>query len=157
MSEASLRQMIDYASSFAERAFVKRGQVMPMYHVVTGDGENLVIPMPSNDKNVAVAMMKKLFEVTKAERYIFMDEAWILTGKPGEIDEERAMRKGIHDNPNREEAIVFLAEDRERMLTARRMITRIGEKAELGPLIIDEATSSEGRMIGLLRPAGAMQ
>lgn len=153
-----LRQMIDFASTFAEKAISKYGELRPIYHVITGDGKNLVVPMPSSDKDVAIKMMKELFEITKAIRYIFVDEAWVLTAKLGEIDEERTMRDGIRNNPNREEAVIFMAEDRDRMMTARRMITRSSGNPDLGPLIFDDdMTESMGRMVGLLRPEGAMQ
>lgn len=157
MSEQDLRGMIDRASTFAENAFRKRGELGPIYHMVTGDGDHLIVQPPMVNKDAVVTVMKALFEMKNVSRYVFMTEAWTLTGKPEEVDEERAMREGIHDNPNREEAIIFLAEDRDRMLSARRMITRTGEKADLGPLIFDDTTESRGRMVGLLRPAGATQ
>ena len=162
MSERDLRGMIDYASGWAEKFFAEHGAISALYHIVTADGEDLVMPKPMpNNKDASAALVKAYFETKKVVRYVYIDEAWFLEANSDELteaDHARFASKGLGDEPNRREAIMFVAEDRERQMTARRVITRVGEKAELGPLIVDDdVVESSGRMMGMLRPAGAMQ
>jgi hypothetical protein len=101
-------------------------------------------------------MMKAWMQLNDVDRYVFLDEAWILDDRRGQlgIDMEKVRREGISQHPDRREIVMFLAENRRgEMLTARRFILRpeIG-KPTLAPLVIDtQYDHSEGRMVGLLK------
>jgi hypothetical protein len=90
------------------------------------------------------------------DRYCYMDEAWIVDDRRGQLglDIERVKREGVKNHPDRREIVMFSAENRRgEQLTAKRFILRpeIG-KPTLSPLEIDEPFDhSEGRMVGLLR------
>jgi hypothetical protein len=89
------------------------------------------------------------------DRYVFMDEAWIVDDRRGQIglDVEKIKREGVKNHPDRREVVMFSAENRRgERLTAKRYILRpeIG-KPTLAPLEIDpQFDHSEGRMVGLL-------
>jgi len=98
-------------------------------------------------------------ELNDVDRYVFIDEAWTIDNRKGnlpEIDIKKAYREGIRNHPDRREVIWFNAENRRgEMLTASRFILRPEHgKATLAPLRIDDMTDvqSSGRMVGLLQP-----
>jgi hypothetical protein len=153
---ANMKSMIEFASAQAEKLFRKDGVIYPIYHCIKKDGETLIVPPLHDSKDVAVAMMKALFVIEKIDRYVFIDEAWMLdaaaSGVEG-IDLERVRREGVKDHPDRREIVMFSAENRRgEMLTGRRFILRPEHgKPTLSPLHIDPPYDhSEGRMVGLL-------
>jgi hypothetical protein len=151
-----LTSLISFASTQAEKLFRKQGLLYPLYHCIRPNGESEILTQPDQDKDLGVAMIKAWMQLNNIDRYVFMDEAWILDNRKGgpEIDLEEIKRKGISNHPDRREIVMFAAENRHgEMLTARRFILRpeIG-KASLAPLVIDEQYDhSEGRMVGLLQ------
>jgi len=157
MSDAltDLKSLIEFASKNAEKIFRKQGAIYPMYHAIDARGEHKILTPQMDDKDVSVAMVKAWFALEGIDRYIFIDEAWILdTSKSGaEIDLEWIKRHGVRNHPDRREVVMFAAENRKgERLTAKRFILRpeVG-KPTLSPLTIDEVFDhSEGRMVGLL-------
>jgi hypothetical protein len=166
VSEQDLRAMIDYASKFCERMFAKTGEISPMYHAVASNGEHFFSPALSADKDIGVAMIRALFDLRDAVRYIFIDEAWTLD-KPltDPVELDWINRHGIRKHPQRVEVVMIVGEDRDAgMISARRRIIRPKKgRAHLGPLEIttdvggDKTVQTEGRMVGLLPVRGPRQ
>ena len=147
--------MIEFASTQAAKLFRKQGVIYPMYHCIRADGETTILNALSEDKDLSVAMTKAWMHLNDIDRYIFMDEAWIVDDRRGQLglDMEKVRREGLKNHPDRREIVMFSAENRRgEQLTAKRFILRpeIG-KPTLSPLMIDEQFDhSEGRMVGLL-------
>ncbi|HVG51623.1 MAG TPA: hypothetical protein VM867_08325 [Xanthobacteraceae bacterium] len=157
-----LRALIEFASEQVEKLFRRQGVIYPMYHAVRTDGRHMVISPPSTDKNLSVALIKAAFELHAIDHYVFCDEAWIVstlqshrTITPSEM--ARMQREGLSNHPDRNEVVMFSAENRRgEQITAQRIILRPEHgKAKLLPLdfVFDDLADvrSEGRMIGLLQ------
>lgn len=148
-----LKELIRLASKNVDTIFAHTGQVLPMYHAVNSKGQNLIIPQPDADKDVAAAMIVALFAEQKIDHYVFLSEAWILETK-GAPDMEKIALSGLEHHPDRREIVAFSAESRDGgAQTARRYILRPEHgRAKLSPLVMDEMSGvkSEGRMVGLL-------
>ena len=160
----TLRDFIGNASDSIERVFRINGIIRPMWHAVTRDGDELVFPPPSPDKDAAVVMVRVLFELRDVVRYAFIDEAWIVEAwGPNATDADReAVRQaaitGASKSPHRQEVVMFAADDAaEGGLMARRKIIRPSSgKAKLGPLEFDPRGGSlAGRFVGLIPRKGA--
>jgi hypothetical protein len=151
-----LKSLIEFASAQTEKLFRRQSAIYPMYHAITVSGETKIINQLHPDKDVGVAMIKALFALENVDRYVFIDEAWILDNRRGggPIDMNRVRREGLSNHPDRREVVLFAAENRRgEMLTAARFILRPEHgKPSLSPLKIDDMTGieSEGRMVGLL-------
>ena len=153
-----LTSLIEFASVNAEKIFRKTGILYPMYHAITRDGQNAILNAPPGGKDLSVAIIKAWFEIEDIDRYVFMDEAWILDDSQGRYSEaeiKKATSEGLEHHPDRREIVLFSAENRRgEMRTAKRFILRpeIG-KPKLSPLTIDPVFDhSEGSMVGLLNP-----
>jgi hypothetical protein len=161
MSNDPLVELIEEASGAAEGVFMRKGVFLPLWHMITADGQHVFSGPLSNHKDFGVALIKALMLFHKVVRYVFVDEAWILDRRHSSIDKTelaRINRDGLADHPERQEVLMFSAEDQTvGMRSARRaIIRRPGRKATLGPLIIDPPFDlSEGRMVGLLPKLGA--
>lgn len=155
-----LKDLIQFASAQVEKIFRKTGEILPMYHAIKSTGETMIITPPHDcSKDMAVALVKAAFVLEDVDRYVFLDEAWALDNRKGNlppIDIDKANREGLEHHPDRREIIMFAAENRRgQMLTGSRFILRPEHgKAKLTPLKIDDMTrvQSEGRMVGLLTP-----
>jgi hypothetical protein len=157
MSEQQLRDLIAFASDFSERHFAAKGVIHPMWHAFTSSGEQFIEAPPFDDKDLAAAMIRALFDLRDVVRYVFIDEAWTVE-RPITDDEYRTVQRiGLSNFPGRSEIVMFSGEDREYggMITAKRSIIRPKGKPYLGPLVWDERyTHSEGRMVGMLPARG---
>ena len=151
-----LKSMIEFASAQAEKLFRAQRVIYPLYHAITATGETAILNPPPGDKDLSVALMKAWMQLNDVDRYVFMDEAWIVDDRRGQLglDIEKVRRTGIKNHPDRREIVMFSAENRRgEQLTAKRFILRpeIGN-AKLAPLDIDKPYEhSEGRMVGLLK------
>jgi len=163
-----LLELIELASVAAEKLFRKDGEVHPLWHMVKGDGTHVVSGAPTANKNDAVAIMRVAFHLFDVVRYVFVDEAWMVSAYGSEnvakTSEYVRSHTGISEHPDRREVIIFSAEDRDgRQVIAQREIIRGKGKPRLGPLVIiinplrdKPGGITEGRMVGLLSPrAGA--
>jgi len=150
-----LTALIEFASKNVVKIFKRTGVIYPMYHAIDTHGEHKILTPQSEDKDVGVAMVKVWFALNDIEKYVFVDEAYILDNRRGQsgLDMEKIQREGIRNHPDRREIVMLSAENRRgKMLTARHFILRpeVG-KPTLSPLVIDEVFDhSEGRMVGLL-------
>jgi len=147
----NLKELIEFADSQAVKIFRHTGQLLPMWHAFKSNGEQLVLPQPSDDKDKAAKLIAALFELENVETYCFMSEAWILHTT---MERDPVLPSSLEHHPDRREAIMFSAENREGdSQTARRFILRPEHgKAKLAPLQMDDMANvtSEGRMVGLL-------
>jgi hypothetical protein len=167
MSEKDLRNLIEYASNFAEGAMRLHGNVAPIWHMITSSGQEIVELTPQTEnKDYAMAMIRALMEIEHVVRYVYFAEAWMLDfknsdGRPSQEELDRIMEEGASQHPDRIECVVFQAEDNEcGMLSGHRKIIRNGEhRPRLGPLeFMPRHTESTGRMVGLLpKPEGRLQ
>jgi hypothetical protein len=156
-----LKSLIEFASGQAEKQFRRTGVFYPMYHAIQADGQQLILPAMDEDKDVGVALIKAAFMLNDVDRYVFIDEAWILDHRKdgreiSDAEMERINRYGLEHHPDRREVLMFAAENRKgEMQTATRFILRPESgKAKLAPLRMDDMkriSGSEGRMVGLLR------
>ena len=155
-----LKSLVEFASAQVEKIFRKTGEVLPMYHAIKSTGDTLIITPPHDcSKDMAVALVKAAFVLEDIDRYVFIDEAWILddrkTPRP-DRDYNKIAREGLEHHPDRREIVMFAAENRRGQIqTASRFILRPEHgKAKLTPLKIDDMSNlqSEGRMVGLLTP-----
>ena len=128
----------------------------PLYHCVKANGETAILGAELRDKDLNVAMVTAWMQLNAVDRYVFMDEAWMIhTSKDGPpLDLEWINRHGLRNHPDRREAVMFSAENRRgEFLTAKRYILRPETgNPTLAPLQIDEPFEhSKGRMVGLLK------
>lgn len=151
-----LKSLIGFASAQAETLFRMQGVLYPLYHCITAGGKTVFLnALDLEDKDLSVAMTMVWMRLAEIDRYVFMDEAWIVDDRRGQLglDIEKVRREGVKNHPDRREVVMFSAENRRgEQLTARRYILRpeIG-KPKLAPLEIDPPYDySEGRMVGLL-------
>lgn len=166
MTQTDLRQMIEIASSYAENAFARVGIVAPIWHLVTADGEHVVMPAPDvDDKDIAAMLMRAAFELHDVVRYVCIHEAWTVEGRtPDEIAKIGAWiaeHGSVGEYPDRIECVMMCGDDVDagQMTGRRRIIRERGRKPRLGPLIIDDliGVQSEGRLVGMLtRRSGRM-
>jgi hypothetical protein len=154
----TLKDFVTTADSSTVRIFKMVGKMLPMYHVVDGDGDELVFPSPDCDKDTAVRAVRAVLKRVRATRVLYIDEAWVVSSD-GDEDKARAMEThqsgggGLEHYPGRMEVVLYVAEDEdEGALMARREITRDADGTPtLGPLVFYEAFGRhEGRMAGML-------
>ena len=149
-----LKELIAFANASAETIFRRTGELLPMWHCIKSNGEQMIIPSPCDDKDVAISLIKALMELEDVETYVFMSEAWMLQTE-GDADIDQINRRGLSEHPDRREAIMFAAENRDgEEQTACRFILRPEHgKAKLSPLKMDDmrGRTSEGRMVGMLQ------
>jgi hypothetical protein len=154
-----LKSLVEFASRQAEKIFRQTGVIYPMYHAIKPDGDFMILPAPEGDKDTSVGLIKAAFAIHAIDRYVFIDEGWILDqrlsgGAP--LDLARIARTGLRDHPDRREVLLFLAENRrgERQTGSRYILRPEHGRASLAPLKLDDMTGlqSSGRMIGLLNP-----
>lgn len=166
MSEQQLRELVAFASDFCERMFSAKGQIHPMWHAVTSSGEQFIETPMFADKDLAVAMMRALFDLKDVVRDVFIDEAWTVTRLLTEEEYETVQRTGLANFPGRAEIVMIQGEDRDAgQLIAHRDIIRPPKgKPYLGPLQTADdlgliphgaRVQSGGRMVGLLPVRGA--
>jgi hypothetical protein len=147
----TLIDLIQFASAQAEVIFRRTGQIFPMWHAIKSNGEQLILNSPSEDKDLAVAMVKAAFELEDVVTYVFISEVWMLST----TEDRDRIPNSLSDHPDRREGIFFAAEDnRGGEQTAHRFILRPEHgKPKLTPLVMDDMAglTSSGRMVGLLR------
>jgi hypothetical protein len=151
-----LRAMIESASQWADDQFAVHGLILPMWHILSGSGKNMLLPAPPYDKDISAAIMREALKIFEAIRYVFMDEAWVVEFRGDEAVEEAAKASDLSTHPRRVEVVMFSGEDHAGELLGKRRIERPAKgKAYLGPLEFEEYKVSEGRLVGMLPQRGA--
>lgn len=145
--KVDLKALIHAVAEASADTFREDGEVRPLYHVVTKEGNLMVIPPPPLRKEVSIALMRTLMEASSVVAYVFVDEAWALAAS---MDEE--LPDSLENHPRRREVIYVTGEDENGQLFAEMEILRPKKgKPTLGPLkMIEHSGSIEGRMVGLL-------
>ena len=123
-----LKSLIEFASEQAEKIFRKQGVLYPLYHAIKRNGDTVILTPEMENKDIGVAMVKAWFEIEDIDRYVFMNEAWILDDRKQTLppqDWPKIQREGLRNHPDRREVILFAAENRRNELqTATRYILR---------------------------------
>lgn len=152
-NEQKLRAMIEEASLEAEAAFAVTGVVPPTW-LIDAVGRRGAVPAPPFDKDTAAEIVRMALKALDADRCCFIDEAWCVH-MPADADPYAVAPR---EHPDRQEIVMFAAEDHEQVITAKRSIIRDGKKATLGPLVFDpRSKESSGRFVGMLAPRGGRQ
>jgi hypothetical protein len=156
MTSASpeLHELIEFRSQKCEAIFQETGKLHGMYHAILESGESIVIPPPPcDDKDTAARMIRQFFREAGVVRYVLVCEAWILAKSDGISDDdmEQCQRLGVSSHPQRRKAVMFVGEDSNWTVFARRTIERPeGRAAYLGPLVFEQLITASGRMASLL-------
>lgn len=159
----TLREFVEAASVTAEAIFAESGTIRPMYQIVLGAEEHVVVAAPRLPKDQSVAAMRAIFTAVEATRYLFVNEAWtVATDKATDDGVQAFVEQGgsLEHWNGRREVVMFLAEDdAEGLLQAEREIIREdGAPPKLGPLrFLESGGVVSGRMVGLLPHKGALQ
>jgi hypothetical protein len=167
MGIEDLRVMIERASRYAEKAVVDSGGIATMWHAVTEDGRDVILPPPPKcDKDITAFLVRAVLQNIGAVRVVFIDECWTIRFEGAlaemalaDIESWLAEHGTLEDYEGRSEIVSFTAEDIDGcMLTGMREITRHNDGTmTLGPLQIDRPEYSEGRFVGMLEPKGTRQ
>jgi hypothetical protein len=163
MSEKQLNALFERASTFAEAAMKHRGEVAPIWHMITSKGEELVELTPQiDDRDTAMMIMRTLMELMDVVRYVHFTEAWMLDARNRPIHDDemaRIHREGVRNHPDRIEIVQITGEDCEcgQRMAHRKIVRPKNGKPYLGPLEIAPRGQSEGRMVGMLPVRGRMQ
>ena len=147
-SPATEEELLALLSQFAETSFEEQGQVPPLFHAITEDGEHLLYMTPWEDGKAKAKMLKMVraeFARKHVVRYGYVSEVWLAgyDAPPRVLPSER---------PDRKEAVVVAIVAPPRVTLARRDIVRPwdGTKAYLGPLVFHEMEHATGATLGLL-------
>jgi hypothetical protein len=155
--------MFDRASTFAEDAMKQKGEVAPIWHMITSKGDEMVELTPPGDRDVAMMIMRTLMKLKDVVRYVHFTEAWMIHShdKPlSDEDFEKINREGVRNHPDRVEVVQIHGEDQEcGFVTAHRKIIRPEKgKPYLAPLeMTPRWDCSVGCMAGMLPVRGKMQ
>lgn len=170
MSEEQLRSMFDRASQFCEAHFAAHGEITPMWHAVTSEGETIIEQHPGFlGKDIAMVLIRAFFDAKDVVRYVYIGEAWTLKEMIKPEDAEAIMRDGIANHPDRLEIVQLQGEDAEcgQIMGQREIIRPESGWPYLGPLVMiadlpsiphgARLSASEGRMVGVLPARGTRQ
>lgn len=139
----SLDQMFDFADAFCQRQFKHTGVIYPMFHAET-ESDTFIIRTMMEHKQAVAEMLTDYFSKENVQRFVMIDEAWILNCKV-EIGREaldEIMRVGLKNHPDRIEVVMLHAQDITHLKTGRRKIIRPKKgKAKLGPLVVDDMSA----------------
>src|ERR1700759_4007109 len=113
MSERELRGMIEHAAQFCKRTFAARGEIAPMWRFVTAKGEQLTELHPPFDKDTSMLLIRMLFDLKNAVRYVYIGEAWTLEKMTRPDEQAEIMRTGLSQHPDRVEVVQLQGEDQE--------------------------------------------
>ena len=149
----TLTDLFHVAAKNAARMFETSDdhEVLPMWHVVAGNGDNILVATPWSDddeKDNALDAMRVIFRKHHAKRFAFITEAWIRQA----ASLEDASNGRVSEHEDRREVLMVSAEDRDgRALMGWFYILR----PEHGPPKLSEFHTQPfngqvGRMHGLL-------
>jgi hypothetical protein len=149
-----MQELFEHARDRSADMFRETGEVLPMWHAVAGNGDNVLIATPwSNDdeKDAAMGALRMLFAKHQVKRYAFVCEAWVVVAKGNNLDAAMAEPRPS-EHPDRREVLRIQVEDRSgEQLSGSYFILRPEHgKPTLSPFHIDDYTATTGRMTGLL-------
>lgn len=153
------KERLEFISELIGLFFDANGTIEATFHAWTRDDLTVFSWPPVENKDVAITMVKDLLKEMRAEKYVLVDECWMVYLSHEEA--ERHGTKAVSEHPDRREAVMFTYEDLTgQVVTAHRFILRPEHgKPKLTPLEIMDMTDvkSEGRMVGLLIPDKSKQ
>jgi len=153
-----LTELQDFFACAAERAkaiFEATGEVLPMWHAVPAQGQDLVIATPWSDddeKEATAQAIRQIFDRAQVKRFAFISEAWVASMRPGtSLEEANHTRASQH--PDRREVLMINAEDRwGNAISGCFYILRPEHgPAKLSPLQMSDYDTTKGRFAGMLR------
>lgn len=152
---SKLKELIRVVDEAAVKGFQEDGKLQPVYIIETEEGGMGVIPIPPGfSKDQVVHVMREIFKDMNVQRYVYVDEAWAVSGSK---EEDKAITEFSRNNslehyPGRDELILYAAEDvHEGTVMAKRVIRRPDNgPAQLGDLEFAQLGTISGRMTGLL-------
>src|SRR5262245_30264822 len=151
---ATLQQIFESARDNAARIFSLRHEMLPMWHILTGNGEHVLISTPWTDdleKEVALHVIRDFMAERSARRFVFISECWMVevhTTNPRE-----AMQTRASEHPDRREALRITAEDRDgKTMSGHFFILRPEHgPPKLSPFHLDDDTIALGGwLVGML-------
>jgi hypothetical protein len=149
-----LLKLFDIAAENAARMFNESDdhEVIPMWHAVQGNGENILIATPwSNDKEkqITVNGLRQMFAAKQVKRFAFVVEAWI-----AQVTTMEEMNDGPRpsEHPDRREVLMIHAEDRDgsHIMGQYYILRPEHGPPKLSPLEVMPYDQMTGRMMGLL-------
>lgn len=153
-----LDALLDRAAKKAAKQYARNGQLVAFWLAVKPDGKREVLDPPGweNDaqKVATFAVVRHLLRQMGAVAYCHAAEVWVLKRAVSEAEYAEIQRKGIAENPERQECIHYYAEDDQGNFRARfQMIERPKDrpsylKDEFEPFPAD--MHQVGRMAGWL-------
>ena len=150
--KTKLQELFAHAADIARNMFLDSGEILPMWHAVTKDGENMLIATPWNsdeEKHFAERGLRQMFQVHGVQRYVFISEVWMAQARSFE-EVNTGPRPSEH--PDRREALFLAAEDRAgNAISGHFFILRPEHgKPTLSPLHMDDFDGKVGRFTGML-------
>lgn len=138
-----LKELAERVNAFARKHLSEGHELMPMWHLQTGNGKNIVIGTPFDDlasKEAIGQKMREFFEKENVVRYVFVSEVWY-KAIPKEFDINSYQNGDLASDSESKEAITTFGEDREtgETIFIQNQILRIGKK-----LILRDAKTSKG-------------
>ncbi|HEX3525132.1 MAG TPA: hypothetical protein VHT52_23965 [Stellaceae bacterium] len=157
--------MIERASRYAEKAVADSGGIAAMWHAVTEDGRDVIMPPPKCDKDIAALLVRIVLQNINAVRVVFIDECWSVRIEGRDVDALVARAEAwiaeygsLADFEGQQEVVSFTAEDADGyVLCGWREIIRCDGTMTLGPLVVEQPDYSEGRFVGMLEPKDTRQ
>jgi hypothetical protein len=149
-----LEQFFENAAKQIAVYFKEHGEVVPMWHAVDRNGENILLVTPWNgydEKHDTLDAVRALFRERGVKRYVFMTEAWSLFAPS--IEEARKHVGHFEEHPDRREILALQAEDIDgSSLMGWYFILRPEHgPATLSPFKLSDANRQEGAFAGMLR------
>ena len=154
-NQPSLQQLFDFAKKQAFLMFHKRGEVLPMWHAIAGNGEHMLIATPfgdDDDKDGTMTALRAMFAERRVTQYVFVCEAWTLklSEPQSRLLLQEIPRPSEHED--RREVLRVNAEDRAgNVLSGQYYILRPEHGTPtLSKFELDSNGLVSGRMSGLL-------
>ena len=175
----TLEELIDLGEKHVNRILLERREkeMYPLWHLVTpGDDKDLIIMTPWDgdfEKKLSVAKIKQIAHENKATAVCFITECWMVdSGKipPGIPNtpwhQDQLMKKAMagaarpSQSPNRIEAVMILAHDKERTIAKGLQTIRDRPGGRIISFIehlpIGESKFESWMLEGMLPPRGVL-
>jgi hypothetical protein len=154
--KTELQELFAHAATTAAEMFKDTGEVLPMWHVVDANDENLLISTPWQDgdeKRLIVGQLRRMFHEKHVKRFVFMCEAWTARGTGEQTMKAMEYIGRMEEYPDRREVLMINAEDKngEEIAGMFYILRPEHGKPTLSELHMDKSTHSAGLMRGLLR------
>jgi hypothetical protein len=151
--KTELEDFFANAAENAMRIFGESGEILPMWHVVDGNDEHVLIATPwssDEEKDITQRGLRMMFQAKHVKRLAFICEAWIAT-----VNTMTEAKEGPRpsEHPDRREVLIINAEDRwGNVLSGNFFILRPERgPATLSPLHMNDYDAMQGRFMGMLR------